>query len=105
MAKPKTNLKSEVVYVLHEENITGGGKKNDGLNKVQLRLISWNDMTPVLEKRQLRLNEDTGEWFCQKNVGMKEQDVQLIVAHVDKLDKLWKEWAAKSTEQGEAKDV
>jgi len=84
------SIKSEEIHIFDEQVATEKVRN-------RLRMISWNDCDPVIEKRQI-IYEDGVETGMRKNVGLKKADIELIISQHDKIENLYRDWRGKRNE-------
>jgi hypothetical protein len=56
-------------------------------NKVYLRIVSWNDKSPMLEKRECWTDEDGNEKMG-KAKGFTAEDLNKIIENLDEIEKI-----------------
>lgn len=71
------------LLVLDEKSVSKGDVRK-GFQKTRLRVTSWSNGRPVLEKRIMVLDLD-GKWYPYKSTGMNIDDVNLIFESRDKI--------------------
>ncbi len=75
----RREVSEEVLKVLQEDKMYG--------NPVQLRIVSWNNKAPKLEKRMM-YRDDSGELKNGKLTGLTADDVKLIIEKKDEILKM-----------------
>lgn len=60
------------------------GDKRKGFQKLQIRVCSWNNGAPVLEKRILVLDLD-GVFYPYKSTGFNAADFDLLLENKEKI--------------------
>lgn len=75
---PATNeIKMDVKCVL--DRTEGDGPRMD------IRIVSWNDRAPVLEKRQIIKLKDTGEERTGRNRGFTATEFEMLTARSEEI--------------------
>ena len=81
MADKRTReFKSTVLKLLNDETTDN--------SKMELRVVSWNDGAPKLEKRRYFKDKETNEWKLGKLTGLDKGDLEKIFENKDEIAKL-----------------
>jgi len=75
--KRMREFKSEVLKMLNQQ-ITDN-------SKMELRIVSWNDGAPKLEKRRYYKDRETNQWKVGKLTGLDKDDLDKILAVKDEV--------------------
>lgn len=78
MPMESRSLKVDVIKELYVNEDERG-------NKVALRIVSWNNGAPKLEKRSFYRTRESDEVKTGKAVGLTLEDVMLILDHKDEI--------------------
>ena len=80
-----SDFKCEVLKVIWSSEPDAKG------NRLDIRIVKWGENgKPVLEKRRMWLDEDTGEERARKMVGMTLDDFMVVKEHSDEIIKVLK---------------
>lgn len=63
-----------------------------GPGKIVIRIVSWNDLPPVVEKRQYILDKDTRQLRTGKNKGLRAGELEMLVERWPEIRKIMAEY-------------
>lgn len=76
-------------------------KEKTGRNTTELRVVSWNYKSPVIEKRRYWRKAESDSWLWGKNDGMTAEDIAAITQAWNKIEPLMELKEAADIQQAE----